>query len=95
MMNQNNLLDKKVSVIIATYRREDSLARAIKSVSDQTYKELEIIVVDDNDNDEWNGKVKKIVSGYESLVDLKLIVNHPNLGSAKTRKVLKLRTENT
>lgn len=38
----------KVSVIIPTYSRPDNLLRAINSVLEQTYKEIEIIVVDDN-----------------------------------------------
>ena len=39
---------KKVSVIIPTYRRSEYLLRSIKSVLNQTYKNTEIIVVDDN-----------------------------------------------
>lgn len=42
---------KKVSVIIPTYKRSDNLLRAINSVLSQTYKNIEIIVVDDNDSD--------------------------------------------
>jgi len=38
-----------VSVIIPTYKRPDTLGRAIESVLKQTYAEIEIIVVDDND----------------------------------------------
>ena len=41
-------MDKKVSIIIPTYSRPDNLCRAIDSVLDQTYKPIEIIVVDDN-----------------------------------------------
>lgn len=40
-----------VSVIIPTYKRSDYLIRAINSVLNQTYKNIEIIVVDDNDGD--------------------------------------------
>ncbi|EEY5878347.1 glycosyltransferase family 2 protein, partial [Escherichia coli] len=38
----------KVSVIIPTYGRPDNLKRAIDSVIEQTYKNIEIIVIDDN-----------------------------------------------
>lgn len=38
----------KVSVIIPTYKRSDYLIRAINSVLNQSYKKIEIIVVDDN-----------------------------------------------
>ena len=35
-----------VSVVITTYNRPDRLKKALKTVIDQTYKNLEIIVVD-------------------------------------------------
>lgn len=38
----------KASIIITTYRRSDVLLRAIESCTSQTYKDIEIIVVDDN-----------------------------------------------
>ena len=44
-MNKN----LKVSTIITTYRRADMLKRAIDSVLNQTYSNIEVIVVDDND----------------------------------------------
>lgn len=40
-----------VSVIIPTYKRPDTLDRAINSVLNQTYPNIEVIVVDDNNPD--------------------------------------------
>ena len=37
-----------VSVIIPTYSRPENIVRAINSVLDQTYRNIEIIVIDDN-----------------------------------------------
>ena len=42
---------KMVTVIIPTYKRAHNLERAINSVLNQTYKDFEIIIVDDNDPD--------------------------------------------
>ena len=38
-----------VSVVIPTYKRPDMIARAVESVLNQTYDNIEIFVVDDND----------------------------------------------
>lgn len=38
-----------ISVIIPTYKRADYLERAIESVLEQTYPNVEVVVVDDND----------------------------------------------
>lgn len=40
---------KKVSIVIPTYKRPNMIARAVNSVLCQTYTNLEVIVVDDND----------------------------------------------
>ena len=42
------MANNTVSVVIPTYKRTTTLKRAIDSVLAQTYKDIEIIVVDDN-----------------------------------------------
>lgn len=40
-----------ISVIIPTYNRESTILRAIKSVINQTYTNIEILVIDDGSTD--------------------------------------------
>lgn len=49
-----------VSVIIPTYNRSGYLTNAIESVINQSYKKIEIIVVDDNSSDNTEEIVKSI-----------------------------------
>jgi glycosyltransferase involved in cell wall biosynthesis len=49
-------LNPLISVIIPTYKRNDFLKRAIESVLNQSYINLEVIVVDDNDPDTFHRK---------------------------------------
>ena len=68
----------KVSVIVATYRRDESLKRALESLIKQNYDNIEIIVVDDNAEVYWNSKVKKIVEEINRIYPIKYIVNKIN-----------------
>lgn len=60
-------MDKKISIIVPIYKVEKYLDRCVESIVKQTYKNLEIILVDDGspDNcpkmcDEWEKKDKRI-----------------------------------
>lgn len=56
-----------VTVVITTYKREPKMVeRALKSVLNQTYKDLEIIVVDDSPSTyEMRNSVAKLIRSYE------------------------------
>ena len=51
------------SVIISTYNRKDILPRAIRSVLDQTFKDFELIVIDNGSADDTEAVVKAIKDG--------------------------------
>lgn len=79
-----------VSVIIPTYKRDTELKRALLSIVNQTYKDIETIVIDDNAEADFNSRVEKRVEEVKKECpdfNLKLIVNSKNQGSAKTRNI--------
>lgn len=68
--------NKLVSVIITTYHGCDTIARAIESVIKQTYKNIEIIVVDDNGlGSDDQIMTQKIVERYSGVVYIPHKVN--------------------
>lgn len=49
-----------VSCVIPTYKRSDTLLRAVNSVLNQTYENVEVIIVDDNEpDDEYSIETQK------------------------------------
>ncbi len=80
----------KVSVIVATYRREKELEKALLSLKNQQYKNIEIIIVDDNGDEYFNARVTEIVESFKKenpTLDVTLITNPVNKGSAETRNI--------
>ena len=71
-----------VSIIIAHYNLSEYIDEAIDSCLNQTYKNIEVIIVDDCSNDEW--AIKKIAGLKKKYPKIKLIKNPVNKGSAKT-----------
>jgi glycosyltransferase involved in cell wall biosynthesis len=77
-----------VSVVIPTYSRNEMLIRAIESVLNQSYKNFEIIVIDDNDEkSEFRIKTEFIMKRYEQNPKIRYIKNKVNLGGAGSRNV--------
>lgn len=67
-----------VSVIIPTFKRPDTLDRAVNSVLNQTYSNIEVIVVDDN-NPDTEGRVltETKMAQFDNEPRVKYI-KHPN-----------------
>lgn len=76
--------DVLVSVIVPTFRQTELLHKAIASLISQSYKNLEIIVIDDNIDETFKIDNEKYLS---SLKDERIVYirNSENIGSAKSR----------
>jgi len=86
MISKKNSRDDLVSVIIPTFKRSERLAKAIDSVLHQTYKYIEIIVVDDNlpSSDERKATENLINEKY-NLNQLMYIKHEFNKGGSAAR----------
>ena len=59
----------KVSVLIPVYNCEGTLERSLKSVADQTYKDFEVVVVDNNCTD----SSMDIVDSFKSMMGIRIV----------------------
>ncbi|HSI66636.1 MAG TPA: glycosyltransferase family A protein [Planococcus sp. (in: firmicutes)] len=56
-------IQEKVSIVVPTYNRAKLLAEAVGSLQQQTYKNIEIIIVDDCSTDDTTQAVEKMQDG--------------------------------
>lgn len=76
--------DTHISIVIPTYKRVDRLRKLLDSICNQTYKNFEVIIIDDNSPNLDSYKV--LVDEYqEKLNDLKFLVNENNMGAPHSR----------
>ncbi len=74
-----------VTVIITTYKNEIYLPRAIESVLRQSYKNIEIIVVDDNDpSDSSRYATERVMSKYPQVTYIKHTENRNGASARNT-----------
>ncbi len=72
-------METKVSVIIPTYNRADTIERCVKSVAAQTLRDIEIIVVDDGSTDATPSVLEKIDDARVT------VIRQDNLGQGFAR----------
>lgn len=75
-----------VSVIIPTYKRPDMISRAIYSVLNQTYSNIEIFVIDDNDPSfPERTLTEEVMAEYASNRNVTYIQHERNKGGSAAR----------
>lgn len=77
-------MEKKISVVICTHNRPELLKRAVRSVLNQTYKNVELIVSDDSTNEHTKNIVSRIKIENPNF-DIKYRKNKTNSGACYTR----------
>ncbi len=70
----------KISIVMASYNYASIIGEAIESVINQTYKDWELIIIDDGSTDNSVEVIKKYLNDNR----IKLYINEKNLGLAKT-----------
>lgn len=75
------MMNKKISIIVAVYNTEKYLERCIESLLKQTYKNIEIIIVEDCSTD----SSKKILKKYKNQKNIKTFYNKENRGLSYSR----------
>jgi glycosyltransferase involved in cell wall biosynthesis len=63
--------NEKISVIIPTYNRGNLIIRSLNSVLNQTYKNLEILIVDDGSTDETEFLINELNNNKIKYIKLK------------------------
>lgn len=73
----------KISVIVCAYNAENTISRCLKSICTQTYKDLEILVVNDGSKD----NTLKIVQKYAGKDKRITIIDQENMGAGLAKNV--------
>lgn len=71
-----------VSVILPTYNRMNTITRAINSVLNQTYQNIELIIVDDHSTDGTFDLISELYGDDDRII---YIMNDENMGASKAR----------
>ena len=73
---------EKVSIIIPCYNKEPYVKEAVKSALNQTYKNIEIICIDDCSTDNSRAVLKELAEKYDNIT---LIEEDKNIGVCRAR----------
>ena len=77
-----------VSVVMPTYKRSEKLIRAIDSILNQTYKKIELYLVNDNEpDDEYTAELKERVAQYKSDSRFHLVIQDKHVNGAVARNI--------
>lgn len=70
-----------VSVVVPIYNAEKTIVRCVKSIEEQTYKNIELILINDGSVDNSISKCIELKKIYNNII----LINKKNEGTSKTR----------
>lgn len=76
-------MEELITIIVPIYNAENYLDRCIKSILEQTYKNIELILINDGSTDGSS----KICKKYQNTNNNIVFIDKPNEGVSKTRNV--------
>lgn len=82
-MKEGEKMSSLVSVVIPAYNVEKYIERGINSVLEQTYSNIELVIVDDGSTD----KTWEIITGYKKLENNLIAVHQNNAGVSSARNM--------
>ena len=68
--------NKKVSIVIPVYKAADTITRCVESLENNTYKNLQIILVEDCSGDQTIGVCRKLADMYDNVLCVENDQNH-------------------
>ena len=77
-------MNNKISIIVPVYNAEDYLKRCLDSLINQTYKNIEIIIIDDSSTDNSKEIIKKYASKDNRI---RTFFSEINQGVSKSRNI--------
>ena len=76
-----------VSIIIPVYNVSDFIEDSIRSVMNQTYNDIECIIVDDASPDDSIAKCERMIAAYQGPIKFTVLHNETNLGMSAARNI--------
>lgn len=75
----------KISVIVPIFNVENEIERCLKSIVDQDYRNIELILVNDKTEDDSYVKAKLFLKDYENIFEILYLEHFKNKGVSSAR----------
>lgn len=80
-MEKLDMLSEKISIVVPVYNLEQHIQRCVESICNQTYKNIEIILVDDGSSDNSYKKIQELAKNDDRIK----VLHQENSGVTKAR----------